>query len=88
MARYRVVCTNQEPASELPQHAQIVAVGVSEHPKKASKRLLLSEVLQMMDRGDQFYTKGVESGKEAGVVKFHCDHCSKTHIRSTPIVPP
>jgi hypothetical protein len=75
---------SQEPASEPPQHAHIVAVGVGEDPNMASKRLLLSEVLQMMDGGDQFFTKGVESGKEAGVVKFHCDHCSKTHIRSTP----
>lgn len=28
MATFRVICTNQEPASQPPKHAHIVSVGV------------------------------------------------------------
>ena len=84
MTTYRIVCTNQQPASKPPQHAHIVAVGVGDDPSRASSKLTLSEVIQKMDAGDKFYTKGVLSGKIANVEKFWCGRCSQTHIRSTP----
>ena len=82
MSTYRIVCTDQEPASQPPQHAHIVAVGVGDDPDKATQRLTLAEVLQMMGRGDNFFTKGVQSGKIALVDKYLCQHCNKYHIRS------
>jgi len=83
MSTYRIVCTKQEPASQPPQHAHIVAVGIGTDPKQYSRRLSLSEVLQMMERGDQFYTQGAQSGKVARVEKYWCQYCRRDHIRST-----
>jgi hypothetical protein len=82
MSTYRIVCTDQEPASQPPQHAHIVAVGVGDDPERATQRLTLAEVLQMMERGDNFFTKGVQSGKIALVDKYWCQHCRQYHIRS------
>ena len=84
MSIYRIVCTNQEPATEPPQHAHIVAVGIGHDPNHASQRLTLSQVIQMIDGGDQFYTQGVQSGKIANVEKYVCQHCRQYHIRSAP----
>jgi hypothetical protein len=81
---YRIVCTEQEPATNPPSHAHIVAVGVGNDPNGAEQRLLLSSVLMMMDRGDIFYTKGTTSGKVAKVEKYWCSSCEKYHIRSSP----
>lgn len=82
MTTYRIVCTNQEPATEPPQHAHIVAVGIGDDPNRATQRLTLAEVIQMIDRGDQFYTQGVQSGKVAKVEKYACQYCRRYHIRS------
>jgi len=82
MSAYRIVCTNQEPVSQPPQHAHIVAVGIGADPNKASRRLSLAEILQMVDQGDQFFTQGAQSGKVAHVEKFWCSHCRRNHIRS------
>ena len=60
MTTYRVVCTNQEPASQPPQHAHIVAIGVGTITGHYSQRFSLSQVIQMMDHGDRFYTLGLE----------------------------
>lgn len=82
MSTYRIVCTNQEPASQPPQHAHIVAVGVGDDPNKATQRLTLAQVLQMIERGDKFFTKGVQSEKTAWVEKYLCLSCHQYHIRS------
>jgi hypothetical protein len=42
----------------------------------------LDEVLRAIDRGDLFYTKGVNTGKVALVVKYSCAPCRRLHIRS------
>jgi hypothetical protein len=84
MARYRIVCTNQEPAGNPPTHAHIVAVGTGNNPNQADRKWTLAEVLAAMDRGDTFYTQGVNSGKIAGVEKYYCAKCQRTYIRSTP----
>lgn len=81
---YRIVCTEQEPAPNPPQHAHIVAVGVGNDPDAANKRFTLAEVLSMMDTGDNFYTVGTRTGKSAWVEKYWCSHCSRHHIRSSP----
>jgi len=60
---YRIVCTNQEPVPNPPQHAHIVAVGVGNDPNAASQRYTLTQVLQMIDNGDGFYTQGTQTGK-------------------------
>ena len=83
MATYRIVCTNQQPASKPPQHAHIVAVGTGDDPARASARLSLAEVIQKIDAGDQFYTLGAQSGKRANVEKYWCGHCQQYHIRSS-----
>lgn len=84
MAKFRIVCTEQEPAGKPPEHAHIVAVGIGDDPQKASKRMSLEEVLLRMQNDDTFYTKGVKTGKIANVVKFKCSYCDKWHIRSEP----
>lgn len=82
--RYRIVCTEQEPAGAPPQHAHIVAVGIGDDQNAASKRLTLQEVIAMIDRGNQFYTKGERSGLIAQVIKVPCARCGRFIIRSTP----
>jgi hypothetical protein len=81
---YRIVCTEQEPAPNPPQHAHIVGVGVGSNPEAASQRYTLLEVIQMMDRGDRFYTQGNRTGAIASVVKYWCSYCARYHIRSSP----
>lgn len=82
MANYRIVCTQQEPASQPPQHAHIVAVGIGTTTDHYDQRLTLSQVIQMIDRGDRFYTVGPQSGKSAWVEKYYCPHCRQYHIKS------
>jgi hypothetical protein len=81
---YQIVCTEQEPATNPPQHAHIVAVGVGSDPDAASQRLTLSQVIQMLDTGDRFLTHGLKTGKSAWVEKYWCSHCRAYHIRSSP----
>lgn len=84
MATYRIVCTEQAPATAPPSHQHIVAVGTGSDPAKADLRWVLNEVLAAMERGDVFYTQGIESGKIARVEPYHCHHCRRTFIRSAP----
>ncbi|NLB75869.1 MAG: DUF3892 domain-containing protein [Crenarchaeota archaeon] len=81
---YRIVCTEQEPAQNPPKHAHIVAVGTGTDPDKADQRLTLTQVIQKMDNGDRFYTKGLRTGKIAWVEKYWCSYCRQHHIRSSP----
>ena len=82
MSRYRIVCTEQEPATNHPKNAHIVAVGVGNDPNQANGRFTLSQVLQKMDNGDTFFTKGLQTGKVAELVDYKCAYCGKRHIRS------
>ena len=82
MATYRIVCTDQEPSGHSDQHAHTVAVGVGDDPDKAQRKWALDEVLKAIDRGDVFYTKGVNTGKLAIVMKYTCAQCHRVHIRS------
>jgi hypothetical protein len=83
MATYRVICTIQEPASQPPQHAHIVAVGVGASTDHYDQRFTLPQVIQMMTNGDRFFTYGPRSGKTAWVEKYFCPHCHQYHIKST-----
>ena len=82
MTTYRVICTNQEPASQPPQHAHIVAIGVGTTTDHYNKRFSLPQVIQMMTNGDRFYTHGPRSGKTAWVEKYYCSYCRQDHIKS------
>ena len=82
MASYRIVCTEQKPVHQPTTHAHIVAVGTGNDPNQAGHIWTLDEVLAAMDRGHTFYTKGVRSGKVAGVHKYVCRLCRRTFIRS------
>ena len=84
MARYRIVCTTQEPVNEPNRNAHIVAVGTGNDPARVDRRWTLDQVLRAMDSGDSFYTQGVQSGKIAAVEKYQCPYCRRTFIRSTP----
>ena len=87
MARYRIICTTQQPPQLPNDRAHIVAVGTitpSSTASTYSKYWELSEVLKAMDSGDTFYTLGKQSGKTAEVEKYTCPWCTRTHIRSTP----
>ena len=84
MARYRIICTTQQPAQLPNDRAHIVAVGTGSSASNPEKYWLLNEVLAAMDKGDTFYTLGETSGKTASVEKYKCPWCSLTHIRSSP----
>lgn len=84
MANYRIVCTEQQPYGNPPTHAHIVAVGTGEDSSSASHRWTLREVLEAMDRGDVFFTRGERSGRVALVVKYLCSRCLGYHIKSAP----
>ncbi len=83
MARYRIVCTEQVPASQHPRNAKIIAVGTGTDPEKATQRWTVTQVVEAIDRGDTFYTKGERSGKVAEVEKYWCSICGAWHIRSS-----
>lgn len=82
MARYRIVCTNQEPADQPPTHAHIVAVGTGIITTEYTRKWTLDEVLKAMKGGDTFYTKGAQSGKVAEVERYTCRPCQRDYIRS------
>jgi hypothetical protein len=82
MARYRIVCTNQEPVNEPNRTAHIVRVGTGSTADRYDRLWTLNEVLLAMDRGDTFYTQGAQSGKVAEVEKYVCSGCRRTYIRS------
>jgi len=82
MSTYRIICTNQEPASQPPQHAHIVAVGVGNSTNRYDQRFSLQQVIQLMDNGNLFYTQGPQSEKIAWVEKYICPHCRQYHIKS------
>ena len=84
MARYRIVCTRQEPLDKPHDAAHIVSAGVGNDPEKAEQKLTLDKILKTIDSGDSFYTKSTSTGKEAEVKKFDCGTCKRTTIRSTP----
>lgn len=84
MAKYRIVCTEQEPVTHPPTDAHIVAVGTGSDPSRADTRWTLTQVLTAMDEGHTFYTVGEQSGKVALVEKYYCSYCQKTYIRSAP----
>jgi hypothetical protein len=83
VATYRIVCTEQVPVNEPNRRAHIVAVGTGTDPTRYTRRWSLDEVLTAMDRGDRFYTQGVQSGKVANVEKYVCQNCRRVFIRST-----
>jgi hypothetical protein len=83
MAQHRIICTNQEPAGQPPQHAHIVAVGIGDSTGYR-QRLSSTEVIAAMDRGEVFYTQGEQSGKIALVQKVNCQSCYRPIIRSAP----
>jgi hypothetical protein len=82
MATYRIVCTVESPSGHSNQQTHIVAVGVGDDPSEAQLKWTLDEVLRAIDRGDLFYTKGVNTGKVALVEKYSCAPCRRLHIRS------
>lgn len=84
MARYRIVCTTQEPATLPHDIAHIIEVGTGITSDKATKQWSLNEVLLAMDNGDTFYTKGVNSGEVAIVEEYTCEYCRRRYIRSKP----
>src|SRR5215203_2570442 len=82
MARYRIICTNQEPSNVSNDRAHIVVVGTVSSTSTNVKFWLLKEVPAAMDNGDTFYTLGEQSRKTAEVEKYKCGNCLETHIRS------
>lgn len=83
MARYRIVCTVQEPLDKPHDAAHIVSVGTGTDPNKASENWTLKQVLDSMSLGNSFYTKSPSTGKEASVNKYECKTCQRTTIRSS-----
>lgn len=82
MANYRIVCTSRQPASQGPVHDHITAVHVEVPSDGSQKWLLLQQVIQMMDKGDRFFTVGPQTHKTTWVEKYKCPHCGEEHIKS------
>ncbi len=82
MARYRIICTRQEPVTAPPSHQHIVAVGTGTEPRHYTHLWSLDQVLEAMRRGDSFFTQGEQSGRIAEVEAYQCTHCRRLHIRS------
>jgi hypothetical protein len=82
MATYRIVCADQKSSGDSNQHTHIVAVGVGDDPNKAQRKWTLDEVLRGIERGDVFYTQGVNTGTVALVEAYTCAPCRRVHIRS------
>jgi hypothetical protein len=82
MATYRIVCADQKSSGDSNQHTHIVAVGVGDDPNKAQRKWTLDEVLRGIERGDVFYTQGVNTGAVALVEAYTCAPCRRVHIRS------
>lgn len=82
MARYRVVCTAQEPLDKPHDAAHIVSIGTGDDPDQATKQWTLKEVLDAM-ASNSFYTKSPSTGKEASVDRYECKTCKRTTIRSS-----
>ena len=84
MARYRIICTTQEPPQVPNDRAHIVAVGTGPSAAVHDRYWTLKGVLAAIDSGDKFFTFGETSRQEASVEKYQCPFCSRTHIRSAP----
>jgi len=84
MARYRIICTTQEPPQAPNDRAHVVAVGTGSFASTYDTYWMLDEVLTAMDSGEEFYTYGERSRKMAAVVRYQCQWCSRTHIQSSP----
>lgn len=82
MSDYRIVCTKQEPCNNPANRAKIVSVGIGNDSSRYSQILTLSQVLQHMDNGHRFFTKGPRTGKIAFVESYYCNYCNQRHIRS------
>jgi hypothetical protein len=80
MEKYRIVCVTTERP-----HRHITLVGVGEKPDEPpDERFTVTEVRDMLDNGDVFYTVSPKNGKEAEVRKSTCKKgkCKVKTIRS------
>jgi hypothetical protein len=82
MARYRIICTRQEPVTQPTTHAHIVSVGTGVEPTQYNQTWTLAQVLTALAQGHTFYTQGQSSGRQAEVHPFKCPHCQRQTIRS------
>jgi hypothetical protein len=82
MARYRVVCTRQEPVDKSHHNAHIVIVGLGAAPAHYDRLMTVDEVWQAIAQGHTFYTQGPATGKVAEVERFGC-RCGRRTLRSS-----
>jgi hypothetical protein len=82
MTTHRIVCADQAPSGHSNRKKHIVAVGVGDDPNEVQRTWTRDEVVRAIDRGDLFYTRGVNTGKVALVEKYTCGPCGRAHLRS------
>lgn len=82
MARYRVVCTVQNPCHLPNSLAHIVQVGTGSDAGW-NELLTVHQVYERMNRGDTFYTLGDRTDWTAEVHPFEC-RCGAGTLRSSP----
>ena len=63
-------------------HTHISEVGTGSHAGGIARRWTLQEVLDALDRREQFFTLGETSGKVAEIEDYHCSRCGGRHIRT------
>ncbi len=93
MAKYQVLCVDQEPWDQNNKHAQIVALG-TRAADGSTRRWSAQEVIRAIEKakknkkkkkkGDAFFTVDPKTGAEAKVRVRRCKKCGHKIIKSSP----
>ena len=59
-------------------------MGIGNDANKATEQLPLDKVVEEMNQGIVFFTRGATTGKIAIVHKYYCSKCQAYHLRSAP----
>jgi hypothetical protein len=82
IAGHRIICIVESTAPAPVPHPHIIGVGTESAPGNPTRRWTLREVLDAIQGGDQFYTRGAVSQKAASVVPTVCSRCGQPQIES------
>ena len=83
MTSQRIVCTTHQPVFLPTTHSHIVAVRIGPAVNACPMQWTASQVLEAIDRGEQFFTFGEQSHKTAGIEAVACPNCGCRIIQST-----
>ena len=82
MSRHQIICVVHAETQGHHGHTHISEVGTGSHAGGLTQRWALQQVLDALDRQDEFFTEGETSGKTAEVHAYDCSRCGGRHIRT------